>query len=126
MGRIFQTTDEQGVDMDVAGQLVFGDRSEELLDAIKLAKVEIMSYLYHVGEASMDERHWSISSPRILTRAEVTEAFCNADFEIGQKPQTIGLDTGVEVQLYLKVLSSVKTHKLACIMARLQRKNNET
>lgn len=56
-----------------------------------------MSYLYHVGEASMDERHWSISSPRILTRAEVTEAFCNADFEIGQKPQTIGLDTGVEV-----------------------------
>ena len=36
----FRLTDEQGVDMDVAGQLVFGDRSEELLDAIKLAKVE--------------------------------------------------------------------------------------
>ena len=29
-------------------------------------------------------------------------------------------------QLYLRVLSSVMTHKLAYIMARLQRKNNET
>lgn len=56
-----------------------------------------MSYLYHVGEASMDERHWSISSPRILTQTEINDAFCNADFEIGQKPQTIVLDTNVEV-----------------------------
>tara|TARA_R100000458_G_C8102534_1_gene128642 strand:+ start:85 stop:333 length:249 start_codon:yes stop_codon:yes gene_type:complete len=63
-----------------------------------------MSYLYHVGETSQDERHWSISSPRILTRAEVTEAFCNADFDIGQKPQTIELNTGVEVTVVFEGL----------------------
>lgn len=36
----FRLTEEQGLDMDVAGYIVFGDRSEELLDAIKLAKVD--------------------------------------------------------------------------------------
>ena len=36
----FRLTEEQGLDMDVAGYIVFGDRSEELLDAIKLAKAD--------------------------------------------------------------------------------------
>jgi hypothetical protein len=36
----FKLTEEQGMDMDTAGVLVFGDRSEELLDAIKLSNVE--------------------------------------------------------------------------------------
>jgi|LULG01.1.fsa_nt_gb hypothetical protein len=57
----------------------------------------IMSYSYHVGESSLDERHWSISSTRILTKDEINEAFSNADFNIGKRPQTIHLDTGVEV-----------------------------
>ena len=52
---------------------------------------------YHVGEASMDERHWTISSKQLLTQEELNDAFCNADFEIGNKPQNIILDTGVEV-----------------------------
>ena len=53
-----------------------------------------MSYTYHVGESSLDERHWSISSTRILTKDEINEAFSNADFNIGKRPQTIHLDTG--------------------------------
>ena len=36
----FKLTEEQGMNMDTAGVLVFGDRSEELLDAIKLSNVE--------------------------------------------------------------------------------------
>lgn len=56
-----------------------------------------MSYLYHIGESSVDERHWSISSTRILTQDEVNEAFCNADFGIGARPQKLTLDTGTEV-----------------------------
>ena len=36
----FKLTDELAIDMDTAGKLVFGDRSEELLDAIKLSNVE--------------------------------------------------------------------------------------
>lgn len=36
----FKLTDELSMDMDTAGQLVFGDRSEELLDAIKLSNIE--------------------------------------------------------------------------------------
>ncbi len=63
-----------------------------------------MSYLYHIGESSVDERHWSISSTRILTRDEINEAFSNADFNIGQKPQTIGLDTGVKVTVVFEGL----------------------
>jgi hypothetical protein len=31
---------EQGLDLDIAGLIVFGDRAEELLDAIKLSEVE--------------------------------------------------------------------------------------
>lgn len=58
-----------------------------------------MSYTYHVGESSVDERHWSISSTRILTKDEINEAFANADFEIGNKPQTIHLDTGKKVKV---------------------------
>ena len=30
-----------------------------------------MKYEYHIGEASMDERHWSISSTRTLTKKEI-------------------------------------------------------
>ena len=56
-----------------------------------------MSYLYHVGEASMDERHWSISSPRILTQTEINDAFCNANFENEDEPQFIQLNTGTTV-----------------------------
>ena len=56
-----------------------------------------MKYEYHIGEASMDERHWSISSTRILTKEEINKAFSNADMSDGQKPQTIKLDTGVQV-----------------------------
>ena len=63
-----------------------------------------MSYLYHIGESSVDERHWSISSTRILTRDEINEAFSNADFNIGQRPQTIELDTGVEVTVVFEGL----------------------
>ena len=63
-----------------------------------------MSYLYHIGESSVDERHWSISSTRILTRDEINEAFSNADFNIGKRPQTINLDTGVEVTVVFEGL----------------------
>tara|TARA_R100000995_G_C3452654_1_gene108966 strand:+ start:702 stop:950 length:249 start_codon:yes stop_codon:yes gene_type:complete len=56
-----------------------------------------MKYEYHIGEASMDERHWSISSKRTLTKEEINDAFCQADMSDGQKPQTIELDTGVQV-----------------------------
>ena len=63
-----------------------------------------MSYLYHIGESSVDERHWSISSTRILTRDEINEAFSNADFNIGQRPQTIELDTGVKVTVVFEGL----------------------
>lgn len=54
-------------------------------------------HTYHVGEASMDERHWTISSTKLLTQEEINDAFCNADFEIGNKPQNIILDTGANV-----------------------------
>ena len=54
-------------------------------------------HTYHVGESSMDERHWTISSTKLLTQTEINDAFCNADFEIGNKPQNIILDTGVNV-----------------------------
>jgi hypothetical protein len=63
-----------------------------------------MSYLYHIGESSVDERHWSISSTRILTKNEINEAFSNADFNIGERPQTIHLDTGVEVTVVFEGL----------------------
>ena len=56
-----------------------------------------MKYEYHIGEASMDERHWCISSTRTLTKEEINKAFSNADMSDGQKPQTIKLDTGVQV-----------------------------
>lgn len=56
-----------------------------------------MKYEYHIGEASMDERHWSISSTRTLTKEEINKAFSNADMSDGQKPQTIKLDTGLQV-----------------------------
>tara|TARA_B100001248_G_C27236515_1_gene387332 strand:+ start:168 stop:416 length:249 start_codon:yes stop_codon:yes gene_type:complete len=56
-----------------------------------------MKYEYHIGEASMDERHWSISSTRILTKEEINKAFSNANMNIGEHPQTIKLDTGVQV-----------------------------
>lgn len=59
--------------------------------------MKIDKHTYHVGEASMDERHWTISSTRLLTQEEINDAFCNADFEIGNKPQNIILDTGAEV-----------------------------
>ena len=48
---------------------------------------------YHVGEASMDERHWTITAKRPLTKAEINEAFCNGDTDKGDKPQTIELET---------------------------------
>jgi hypothetical protein len=54
-------------------------------------------HTYHVGEASVDERHWTISSTQLLTQEEINDAFCNADFEMGNKPQNIILDTGAEV-----------------------------
>ena len=59
--------------------------------------MKIDKHTYHVGEASMDERHWTISSTELLTQTEINDAFCNADFEIGNKPQNIILDTGAEV-----------------------------
>lgn len=54
-------------------------------------------HTYHVGEASMDERHWTISSTELLTETEINHAFCNADFEIGDEPQIIQLNTGTTV-----------------------------
>ena len=39
----------------------------------------------------------SISDTRLLTQTEINDAFCNADFEIGNKPQNIILDTGANV-----------------------------
>ena len=54
-------------------------------------------HTYHVGEASMDERHWTISSTELLTQTEINDAFCNADFEIGDEPQFIQLNNDVAV-----------------------------
>ena len=56
-----------------------------------------MKYEYHIGEASMDERHWSISTTRPLTKEEINKEFSNAYMRDGKKPQTIKLDTGVQV-----------------------------
>jgi hypothetical protein len=56
-----------------------------------------MNTLYHLGESSVDERHWTISSPKKLTREELNNAFAQADLNVGQKPQKILLDTGKEV-----------------------------
>ena len=54
-------------------------------------------HTYHVGESSIDERHWTISSTELLTQEEINDAFCNADFEIGDEPQIIQLNTGTTV-----------------------------
>ena len=59
--------------------------------------MKIDKHTYHVGEASMDERHWTISSTELLTQEEINDAFCNADFEIGDEPQFIQLSTGTTV-----------------------------
>ena len=54
-------------------------------------------HTYHVGESSMDERHWTISSTELLTQTEINDAFCNADFENGDEPQFIQLNNNVAV-----------------------------
>lgn len=80
-----------------------------------------MNILYHVGESSVDERHWSISSPHKLTQAEINEAFANADFNIGEKPQKIHLDTGKKVTVVFEGVEFGDDAQVKLYMGELER-----